>query len=164
MQEAGISPDIAAQVRAPFVEMHGLLDGLQRIDPFPDHLPALQWIQEKAGGLGPQGRRLQFQIHAAHYLDLIRTGQISDALMYAQEHFKAYATDYLSGMLAVARCYLLKDIQMLLGSLAFAHRSADEPSPYGQTFASLWADVRTDLVSAYCRIHRLPRESSLEIW
>lgn len=55
---------------------------------------------------------------------------------------------------------------MLLGSLVFAHRTPEQPSPYAQVFRgqSLWADVRRDLVTAYCRIHQMSRESSLEIW
>lgn len=85
-------------MRAPFVEMHGLLGSLDQA-PCPNPQPTIDWVSKNAELLGSQGRRLLFQIHAAHYQDLLSDQQhrISDALAYAQKHFAPFTQDYLSG-------------------------------------------------------------------
>eukprot|EP00871_Galdieria_phlegrea_P002486 jgi/Galph1/3238/GphlegSOOS_G1939.1 len=127
-----------------FKELHRIISAIDQ-----DNLePATSWIISQGIHLTKGGDTLLFRLHELHYLNLLRSNRIQDALQYANLHFASFAESYLSEIQRLSCCVLFMD--------------RIEHSPYADLFSpSLKSETQMEFTKACCKVLGLPQESPL---
>ncbi|KAJ9646346.1 hypothetical protein H2201_009110 [Coniosporium apollinis] len=146
-----------------FGEMYHILSSLRQ---HHDLGPAIAWARWQSAILEARGSNLEFELHRLQFVCLFlgvapRNGQSSfseddgngplRAWQYAKTHFAPFQARYG------------REIQQLLGALAFHQNLSD--SPYRRTFHtdSAWEDVATSFTREFCSLLGLSADSPLYI-
>lgn len=146
-----------------FGEMYHILSSLRQ---HHDLGPAIVWARWHSAILEARGSNLEFELHRLQFVCLFLgvtplNGQSSfsgddsngplKAWQYAKTHFAPFQARYG------------REIQQLLGALAFHQNLSD--SPYRRTFHtdSAWEDVATSFTREFCSLLGLSADSPLYI-
>lgn len=138
----------AASLKAPFYEMHQILERMKRRDV----KPALEWAGRHREELEKNGSSLQlaFKLHQLQFVHLLHTSGRSAALKYARGYFEIFAGQHMT------------DIQRLMGCLLWAGRL--ESSPYSDLLAaSHWDAVAVEFTRECCNLLGQAYESPLHV-
>jgi hypothetical protein len=144
MSEAEL--EIPTEHIAKFTDMHLILEALKahRVEP------AMLWAKENSAVLASNKSQLLFKLHRLEYISVLEGGSVKEALAYAQK-FQPFIGEHM------------KEIQRLMGALAFAHRGLHN-SPYRDLLDQwLWNDVAEIFTKDSCMMMGLGLESPLSI-
>ena len=143
LMEAGKEAD--PEVFAPFSQMKEVLDGFK----VHDLAPAMEWIQDHADALKLSGSPFPFHVVKMRFLQLALTS-VMDAIQFSKQHFPTFASSNF------------KEIQKLMGSLAFLKRL--EKSPYeGFQDERMWDSLADSFVRESCALLGLSSEMPLSV-
>ena len=168
-QEAGLSAtDSAAslldldevpsgEVRKQFATMYYILHELKENNNL---LPAIQWSRDNKDALEARGSNLEFELCRLQFVWLFHGGQHQQgpspggrqaALEYARSEFHSFLPRYL------------REVQQLLGAMAFCPNLQD--SPYKNIFnnPSAWSDVAHSFTREFCSLLGLSADSPLYV-
>eukprot|EP00048_Salpingoeca_helianthica_P017817 m.239143 g.239143 ORF g.239143 m.239143 type:complete len:400 (-) comp22329_c0_seq1:109-1308(-) len=110
--------------------------------------PALRWIDAHERDLTELHSPLSYNAHRLAFIQLLTSGKIHEAIIEAQQQLSRLAGPRLD------------DLKHLMGAVLYANRLSS--SSYRDILSpTLWTDLHEQLVSAYCTIGSLPRESPL---
>eukprot|EP00002_Diphylleia_rotans_P016143 TRINITY_DN3136_c0_g1_i3.p1 TRINITY_DN3136_c0_g1~~TRINITY_DN3136_c0_g1_i3.p1 ORF type:complete len:290 (-),score=52.35 TRINITY_DN3136_c0_g1_i3:290-1159(-) len=141
-QEAGL--DLPESVKAPFAELHHVLEAIRQ----KNLQPALQWVASKAQELNAISSDLEFRVHRLMLIHLICEKKAKDALLYARSTLKKFTGSHID------------EIQHLMGALPYISRL--ESSPYADLLSpDLWNDLSYVFARDMCRLLGLPQDSPL---
>lgn len=147
----------SGRIREEFTTMYHILHEL-RIKS--NLLPAIEWAREHRTLLEARGSNLEFELCRLQYVWLFHGGQEprsstslgrQAALQYAREEFPNFTPRYL------------KEIQQLIGAMAF-WPNLDE-SPYRHIFnnPTAWSEVSQSFTREFCSLLGLSADSPLYI-
>ncbi|PKY04938.1 hypothetical protein P168DRAFT_304048 [Aspergillus campestris IBT 28561] len=145
------------EVRKQFATMYYILHELQENSNL---LPAIQWSRDNKEILQARGSNLEFELCRLQFVWLFHGGQIPQtpvasgrqaALEYARREFHVFLPRYL------------REVQQLMGAMAFCPNLQD--SPYQNIFnnPSAWADVAQSFTREFCSLLGLSADSPLYI-
>jgi hypothetical protein len=152
------------ELKAPYAEMHAVLERLARRDVGPALAWAAAHAAELRGGSGgggggggggaagppPPPSDLEFALHRLAFLQLLGQQRDRDALAYAAAHLPAFRHSHLA------------QVQRLMGALAFSRRPRSPASPYADLFDDgLWADAARDFARQACALLGRAQDSPL---
>lgn len=163
MDEAAALLDIdgvpSSKVRDQFHEMYHILHELKENNNL---LPAIEWSRksDNKAALEARGSNLEFELCRLQFVWLFHGGQEQRgpthegrqaALEYARREFQVFFPRYL------------REIQQLMGAMAFSPNLPD--SPYKNIFnnSSAWADVSQSFTREFCALLGLSPDSPLYI-
>lgn len=145
------------EVRKQFAMMYHILQELKENNNL---LPAIQWSRDNKDALEARGSNLEFELCRLQFVWLFRGGHNSQtsistgrhaALEYARREFHVFMPRYL------------REIQQLMGAMAFCPNL--ETSPYRSIFNNPWAwtDVANSFTREFCSLLGLSADSPLYI-
>lgn len=145
------------EVRKQFATMYHILHELKENNNL---LPAIEWSRENKEALRARGSNLEFELCRLQFVWLFHgegdrqssvSGGRQAALEYARREFHAFMPRYL------------REIQQLMGAMAFCPNLQD--SPYRNIFnnASSWDDVSHSFTREFCSLLGLSADSPLYI-
>lgn len=145
------------EVRQQFATMYRILHELQENNNL---LPAIEWARANHEALRARGSNLEFELCRLQFVWLFNGGEEGHAsapagrqaaLEYARREFHAFMPRYL------------REIQQLVGAMAFCPNLQD--SPYRNIFnsSSAWDDVANTFTREFCSLLGLSADSPLYI-
>lgn len=145
------------QIRKQFNVMYYILHELKEKKNL---LPAIEWSRENRDALEARGSNLEFELCRLQFVWLYLgefpqlggpVGNWKDALDYARREFQAFMPRYL------------REVQQLMGAMAFCPNLQD--SPYSAIFnnPSAWEDVAQFFTREFCSLLGLSADSPLYI-
>lgn len=135
-----------ATLKAPFVEMHKILEQvkLRNLDP------ALIWAKSHRDELLQKGSSLEFELHQLQFVQLLQQGLRPEALEYARSNFVPFASLHM------------EKIQRLMGGLLWAGRL--EASPYLDLLpATNWEIIGLEFTRECCSLLNQSFQSPLQV-
>ncbi|KAJ5807759.1 hypothetical protein N7474_009028, partial [Penicillium riverlandense] len=147
----------STEIRKQFAAMYYIL---QQMQENYNLLPAIEWSRENREALEARGSNLEFELcrlqfvwlyHGASDQQVTGTSGRQAALEYARREFHSFVPRYL------------REIQQLMGAMAFC--SNLQGSPYGSIFnnPSAWEDVAHSFTREFCSLLGLSADSPLYI-
>ncbi|KKK24368.1 hypothetical protein ARAM_000878 [Aspergillus rambellii] len=147
----------SSEVRKQFHTMYYILHELKENNNL---LPAIQWSRDNKDALEARGSNLEFELCRLQFVWLFHGGHEQRgptpegrhaALEYARQEFQVFLSRYL------------REIQQLMGAMAFCPNLQD--SPYRNIFnnPSAWADVSHSFTREFCSLLGLSPDSPLYI-
>ncbi|KAE8379128.1 CTLH/CRA C-terminal to lish motif domain-containing protein [Aspergillus bertholletiae] len=145
------------EVRKQFATMYYILHEMKENNNL---LPAIQWSRDNREALEARGSNLEFELCRLQFVWLfhggpdrqgsIPTGQ-QEALEYARREFQTFLPRYL------------REVQQLMGAMAFCPNLQD--SPYRAIFnnPSAWEDVAHSFTREFCSLLGLSADSPLYV-
>ncbi|PXF41624.1 Protein RMD5-like [Gracilariopsis chorda] len=127
----------------PFEQLYHILTA------FRNHnlTPAIQWAQSNHQLLKQSNSHLEFRLHRLAYLNLLQQNRRSEALKYAQRHFRNFQNH-------------INSVQKLMTCLLYAPNLSK--SPYKNLVSPSHKEhIERSLSREYCRAQGLPRDSLL---
>ncbi|UDD56270.1 hypothetical protein AFCA_003823 [Aspergillus flavus] len=145
------------EVRKQFATMYYILHEMKENNNL---LPAIQWSRDNREALEARGSNLEFELCRLQFVWLFhggpdRQGPIptgrQEALEYARREFQSFLPRYL------------REVQQLIGAMAFCPNLQD--SPYKAIFnnPSAWEDVAHSFTREFCSLLGLSADSPLYI-
>ena len=145
------------QVRKQFAKMYYILHELKENTNL---LPAIEWARENREALETRGSNLEFELCRLQFVWLFNGEQNPTAsesagrqaaLEYARREFHAFLPRYL------------REVQQLMGAMAFCPNLQN--SPYRSIFTnpSAWSDVSLSFTREFCSLLGLSADSPLYI-
>ncbi|CAG7898879.1 unnamed protein product [Brassica rapa] len=134
---AEIGDESECSTRHSFVEMHQIVDAMEK----RDLKPALNWAASNSDKLKQARSDLEMKLHSLRFLEIAKESQNSQAAInYARKHIAGYA-DSSS----------LYEIQKLFCSLLWSKNI--EHSPYSELLSpSRWNNAARELTRQYCNL------------
>lgn len=156
----GIDSLKSEALRQHFANMYHILHELQNERNL---LPAIGWARDNSAALEARGSNLEFELGKLQFVWLFLGGADAAAdpevrylgqqraLAYAREEFAPFQTRYL------------KEIQQLIGAMAFCPNL--QQSPYRRIFCNndAWNDLANSFTREFCSLLGLSAESPLYI-
>jgi hypothetical protein len=146
----------STEIRKQFASMYYILQQLQE---HKNLLPAIEWSREHRQALEARGSNLEFELCRLQYVWLYHGGSSGqseptgwqEALAYARREFHVFVPRYL------------REMQQLVGAMAYSPNL--EASPYASLFntASAWDDVAHFFTREFCSLLGLSADSPLYI-
>eukprot|EP00882_Tetradesmus_deserticola_P013141 GHRQ01013934.1.p1 GENE.GHRQ01013934.1~~GHRQ01013934.1.p1 ORF type:complete len:322 (+),score=158.98 GHRQ01013934.1:2-967(+) len=139
----------AAQLRAPYVALHTVLQQIKQHNLGP----ALQWAEQHRAKLSPDGgaSSFEFRLHALSFLSLLTGTSTAAALSYAQQHFGPFKARHM------------RDIQRLMGCLLFCDRQPAD-TPYADLLSpTRWEEVAQEFARQACSLMGQAYDSPLAV-
>ena len=146
----------STEIRKQFASMYYILQQLQE---HKNLLPAIEWSREHRNALEARGSNLEFELCRLQYVWLYHGGSSGqggptgwqEALAYARREFHVFVPRYL------------REVQQLIGAMAYSPNL--EASPYASLFntASAWDDVAHFFTREFCSLLGLSADSPLYI-
>ncbi|KAJ6080329.1 hypothetical protein N7467_010082 [Penicillium canescens] len=146
----------STEIRKQFASMYYILQQLQE---HKNLLPAIEWSREHRNALEARGSNLEFELCRLQYVWLYHGGSSGqggptgwqEALAYARREFHVFIPRYL------------REVQQLIGAMAYSPNL--EASPYASLFntASAWDDVAHFFTREFCSLLGLSADSPLYI-
>ena len=154
----GVEPLSSEALRRQFASMYHILEEMRNERNL---MPAIQWANENSAELEARGSNLEFELERLQFvwlftggpggmhLDLFACQQ--RALEYARNEFCRFQGRYL------------RDIQRLIGAVAFGKNIVE--SPYQQIFCNqgAWEELATSFTREFCSLLGLSADSPLYI-
>ncbi|KAJ5121886.1 hypothetical protein N7448_003019 [Penicillium atrosanguineum] len=145
------------EIRKQFGQMYYILHELKEQKNL---LPAIEWSRENHEALDARGSNLEFELCRLQFVWLYhgeshehgnKSGNVKAAMQYAQAEFQGFAPRYL------------REVQQLIGAMAFCPNLRD--SPYASIFnnSSAWDDVANFFTREFCSLLGLSADSPLYI-
>ncbi|GAB1192071.1 hypothetical protein APSETT444_001255 [Aspergillus pseudonomiae] len=147
----------SSEVRKQFATMYYILHEMKENNNL---LPAIQWSRDNREALEARGSNLEFELCRLQFVWLfhggpdkqgpIPTGR-QEALEYARREFQGFLPRYL------------REVQQLMGAMAFCPNLQD--SPYKAIFnnPSAWEDVAHSFTREFCSLLGLSADSPLYV-
>lgn len=127
----------------PFERLHVILKAFRA----KDLQPAINWTKEKADILKSGSSHLEFRLHRLAYLQILESGDRTEALHYARRHFSAFPEH-------------INSVQKLMTCLLYV--SSLSESPYKDMVSAAHRDdIERALSREYCRAQGFSLDSSL---
>ncbi|KAL1970601.1 hypothetical protein VTN77DRAFT_4245 [Rasamsonia byssochlamydoides] len=147
----------SGEIRKQFATMYHILHELKEESNL---LPAIQWAREHSEALEARGSNLEFELCRLQFVWLFHGGKDQQAsiasgrqaaLEYARREFHAFLPRHL------------REIQKLMGAMAFCPNLED--SPYRAIFnnPTAWTDVAHSFTREFCSLLGLSADSPLYI-
>ena len=154
-----IDPLKSEDLRKQFAEMHHILHALENERNL---LPAIDWARKNSEALETRGSNLEFELGKTQFVWLFTGGQNPtdpSSLMHGQQQAYVYARQEL----AVFQARYLKELQQLMGAMAFSPNLAQ--SPYRRTFLNdgQWEELANSFTREFCSLLGLSADSPLYI-
>lgn len=133
-------------------QFHDMYRILQALREHRDLAPAIGWAREHRSELESRGSNLEFDLCRLHFITLFTSPSGPHAAYaYARSEFSTFHTRYL------------RDIQQLLGALAYWQNIPE--SPYRRLFANdmAWEEVASSFTKEFCSLLGLSADSPLYI-
>lgn len=141
-------------------QFHTMYHILQELKEERNLLPAIEWARKNRGALEKRGSNLEFELCRLQFVWLFHGGKDGDqsvsdgrqaALEYARQEFQTFRTRHL------------REIQQLMGAMAFCPNL--QGSPYRAIFNnhSAWDDVAGSFTREFCSLLGLSADSPLYI-
>ncbi|OJK00981.1 hypothetical protein ASPACDRAFT_117621 [Aspergillus aculeatus ATCC 16872] len=145
------------EVRKQFATMYYILREMKENNNL---LPAIQWARDNDEALAARGSNLEFELCRLQFVWLFHGAQEQQsptpagrqaALEYARREFHGFLPRYL------------REVQQLMGAMAFSPNLQD--SPYRSIFnnPSAWSDVAHSFTREFCSLLGLSADSPLYI-
>jgi hypothetical protein len=145
------------EIRKQFGQMYYILHQLKEEKNL---LPAIEWSRENREALEARGSNLEFDLCRLQFVWLYHgeshehgntPGNVKAAMQYARTEFQGFAPRYL------------REVQQLIGAMAFCPNLRD--SPYAGIFnnPSAWDDVAHFFTREFCSLLGLSADSPLYI-
>lgn len=145
------------EIRKQFGQMYYILHQLKEEKNL---LPAIEWSRENREALEARGSNLEFDLCRLQFVWLYHgeshehgntPGDVKAAMQYARTEFQGFAPRYL------------REVQQLMGAMAFCPNLRD--SPYAGIFnnPSAWDDVAHFFTREFCSLLGLSADSPLYI-
>lgn len=145
------------EIRKQFGQMYYILHQLKEEKNL---IPAIEWSRENHEALEARGSNLEFELCRLQFVWLYhgeshehgnKAGNVKAAMQYAQLEFQGFAPRYL------------REVQQLMGAMAFCPNLRD--SPYASIFnnPSAWDDVANFFTREFCSLLGLSADSPLYI-
>lgn len=155
-----IQPLQSEALRKQFGDMYHILEEMKTKRNL---IPATAWAREHSSDLEARGSNLEFELGRLQFIWLFESGGEEDnaksmeparqkiALAYAAQHFGRFQNRYL------------RDIQQLIGAMAFCPNL--KHSPYRQIFhhGSAWEDLAMSFTREFCSLLGLSADSPVYI-
>ncbi|THC97623.1 hypothetical protein EYZ11_002913 [Aspergillus tanneri] len=148
----------STEIRKQFATMYRILHELEENRNL---LPAIQWARDNKEALEVRGSNLEFELCRLQFVWLFHGEQIQQgpisaagrqaALEYARREFHTFMPRYL------------REVQQLVGAMAFCSNLND--SPYRNIFdnPSAWTDVAHSFTREFCSLLGLSADSPLYV-
>ncbi|KAH8422587.1 ubiquitin-protein ligase RMD5 [Aspergillus melleus] len=147
----------SSEVRKQFATMYYILHELEQNKNL---LPAIQWARDNQEALEVRGSNLEFELCQLQFVWLFHGGHTPEAplsagrqaaLEYARREFQGFMPRYL------------REVQQLMGAMAFCPNL--ENSPYRGIFTnpSAWNDVAQAFTREFCSLLGLSADSPLYV-
>ncbi|KAJ3007080.1 hypothetical protein HKX48_009321 [Thoreauomyces humboldtii] len=145
VEEGGL--DVPDGLQDRFREMYTVLERIRERDLDP----AIAWAREcRKAGTGGEDLALEFALLKLRFVQLLSGGHRDEAIGYAKESFKPFATSHI------------KDIRRLMGAVLYAQRLPQ--SPYSDLLdPSAWHDVQHRFTRSFCLRLGLSPDSPLYV-
>ncbi|KAK4789899.1 hypothetical protein SAY86_017203 [Trapa natans] len=133
-------------IKSPYVQMYEVLESMrtQNLEP------ALTWASANSSKLHANGSDLKLKLHQMQFLEILRKGSQSDAILYARAHLSPFATTHMI------------EIQKLMGCLLFAQKL--NQSPYSELLSSMnWDKLAEEVTRQFCNLLGQSYESPLSV-
>lgn len=145
----------SAEIREQFAAMYYILHELRENKNL---IPAIQWSRENRAALETRGSNLEFELCRLRFVSIyhgenpsqqMRPGNWRAALEYARQEFQVFQPRYL------------REIQQLVGAMAFTPNLRG--SPYAALFdtSTAWEDVAQFFTREFCSLLGLSADSPL---
>ena len=147
------------QLRLQFARMYYILDELRNKKNL---LPAIDWARDNSDSLEARGSNLEFELGRLQFIWLF-TSQAGDCGQYVMEESHRRALEYARREFCRFQERYLRDIQQLVGAMAFGTNL--ERSPYRQLFLNddAWEELATSFTREFCSLLGLSADSPLYI-
>lgn len=157
--DQGMDPLKSEGLRKQFAEMHHILHALKNEK---DLLPAIHWARENSEALETRGSNLEFELGKTQFVWLFTGGPDPNdptSLMRGRQHAYIYARQELASF----QGRYLKELQQLMGAMAFSPNLAQ--SPYRRTFLNngQWEELANSFTREFCSLLGLSADSPLYI-
>ena len=133
-------------------QFHDMYRILQALREHRDLAPAIHWARDHRAELESRGSNLEFELCRLHFITLFTSpsGPLA-AYEYARSEFSTFHSRYL------------REIQQLLGALAYWQNIPE--SPYHHIFANdmAWEEVASSFTKEFCSLLGLSADSPLYI-
>lgn len=147
----------SAEIRKQFATMYHILHELKENNNL---LPAIEWSRKNKETLRARGSNLEFELCRLQFVWLFHGGENQHisaiagrqaALLYARQEFHTFMPRYL------------REVQQLMGAMAFCSNLQD--SPYRSIFnnPSAWDDISLSFTREFCSLLGLSADSPLYI-
>ncbi|KAK4690618.1 E3 ubiquitin-protein transferase RMND5, partial [Lecanoromycetidae sp. Uapishka_2] len=155
----GMDPLKSEVLRKQFAEMHHILHALKTDRNL---LPAIQWARDNSQALETRGSNLEFELVKTQFVWLF-TGGSNPNDPTSSEHRWQQASLYARQELANFQSRYLKELQQLMGAMAFRPNLAE--SPYRRTFLNdgQWEELANSFTREFCSLLGLSADSPLYI-
>ena len=146
-KEADLQED-GKSLKEPFVQLNAILESL-RVHKNP--APALAWTQVNREALQARGSGLEMRLHELQFMELLKNGNKSEAILYARLNFPTFVHHHS------------KEIQTLMGCVMFADDL--ERSPYASKLLNKdrWNEVALQFVKEACALMGSSVDSPLTV-
>lgn len=147
----------SSEVRKQFATMYYIL---QELEQNKNLLPAIQWARDNREALEVRGSNLEFELCQLQFVWLFHGGQTPEAslpagrqaaLEYARREFHCFIPRYL------------REVQQLMGAMAFCPNLQDSPYKSIFTNPSAWNDVAQAFTREFCSLLGLSADSPLYV-
>jgi len=157
--DRGMDPLKSEVLRKQFAEMHHILHALKS---GKNLLPAIHWAQENSEALETRGSNLEFELGKTQFVWLFTGGSNPNdprSLMHGRQQAYIYARQELANF----QGRYLKELQQLMGAMAFSPNLAQ--SPYRRTFLNdcQWEELANSFTREFCSLLGLSADSPLYI-
>jgi hypothetical protein len=145
-------------LQTEFSRMYYILDEMRNNRNL---LPATDWAHANRSILEARGSNLEFELRRQQYIWLLTGGSGGSKSPTMEECLKALA--YAKQELATLHSKYIKEIQQLMGAMAFSLNLRD--SPYYRRFTNddAWEDLATSFTREFCSLLGLSADSPLYI-
>ncbi len=159
IRDQGIDPLKSEDLRKQFAEMHHILHELKNEKNL---LPAIHWAKKNGEALVTRGSNLEFELGKTQFVWLFTGGPNPNdpaSLMHGRQQAYIYARQEL----AIFQGRYLKELQQLMGAMAFSPNLAQ--SPYRRTFLNdgQWEELANSFTREFCSLLGLSADSPLYI-
>jgi hypothetical protein len=147
----------SGEIREQFATMYHILHELKEESNL---LPAIQWAREHSEALEARGSNLEFELCRLQFVWLFHGGKDQRVSIASGRHA---ALDYARREFHTFLPRHLREIQQLMGAMAFCPNL--EESPYRAIFnnPTAWTDVANSFTREFCSLLGLSADSPLYI-
>ncbi|KAM7251689.1 hypothetical protein ACFE04_023572 [Oxalis oulophora] len=132
--------------RSHFSEMYRILEAMKN----RDLEPAIKWVLANSDKIEKMGSELLMKLHCLQFIDILQSGNETEALNYAKTKLATFATDNMS------------EIQKYINCLCWAGKL--ESSPYTHLLSTdNWDSAAEDITKQFCNILGQPYKNPLSL-
>lgn len=158
-EDTGIDSLRSENLRKQFANMYYILDEMKNRKNL---LPATAWARANSMNLEARGSNLEFELGRLQFVWLF-TGGSAGSNISCMPHCQQAALEYARLEFGTFQARYLRDIQHLMGAMAFCSNIGQSPYKHIFNNDSAWDDVAVSFTRDFCSLLGLSADSPLYV-